>query len=197
VRDNLYSRLVGWLKIALPLLALLILSTLFLLSDPPDPERALPYAEVDVAQLAREMRLTQPHYAGVLDDGREITLVAETAAPDFDATEVILTDALEGRVALAEGDHLYLDATSGRIDVAGRVAQLTGGVMAETERGYRVLSEAMRLQLAELGVVTPGEVRVEGPGIDLTAGAMELSGPSGAAVLSFTGGVRLIYERQQ
>jgi lipopolysaccharide export system protein LptC len=75
-RHNRYSRLVGGLKVVLPIAALALLSTLFLLSDPPDPDRALPYAEVDVAQLARELRLTQPRFAGVLPDGREITLVA-------------------------------------------------------------------------------------------------------------------------
>jgi lipopolysaccharide export system protein LptC len=68
-RHNRYSRLVGGLKVVLPIAALGLLSTLFLLSDPPDPDRALPYAEVDVAQLARELRLTQPRLAGVLPTG--------------------------------------------------------------------------------------------------------------------------------
>jgi hypothetical protein len=37
-------------------------------------------------------------------------------------------------------------------------------------------------------------VRIDGPGLTLEAGAMVLEGPDGAAVLSFTGGVRLLYE---
>jgi lipopolysaccharide export system protein LptC len=196
-RLNRYSRLVNALKLVLPLGALGLLSTLFLLADVPDPERAIPYAEVDVAQLARELRLTQPRFAGVLADGREITLVAETAAPDFDATEVILTDALEGRIALDAERFLYVDAGAGRIDVAGRVADLSDGVEVEVTDGYTVTSDTMRLRLAELGVAAPGDVRVTGPDLVLTAGAMDLGGAPGAAVLSFTGGVRLIYDPQE
>jgi lipopolysaccharide export system protein LptC len=193
---NAYSRLVGGLKVMLPLVALGLLSTLFLLSDAPDPERALPYAEVDVAQLARELRLTQPRFAGVMPDGREITLVAQAAAPDFEVTDVIVTDLVEGRIALDDGEFLLIDARDGRIDVAARVADLSGGVEAETTQGYRLLSDRILLQLAELGLDAPSEVRIEGPGLSITAGAMELTGPAGAAVLSFTGGVRLLYQAE-
>ena len=38
--------------------ALAILSTLFLVADQIDPEDALPFAEVDVEDLAREPRMT-------------------------------------------------------------------------------------------------------------------------------------------
>ena len=193
-RHNRYSRLVGGLKVVLPIAALALLSTLFLFSDPPDPDRALPYAEVDVAQLARELRLTQPRFAGVMPDGREVTLVARTAAPDFEETNVIVTDQMEGRIALSEGGFVLLDAGEGRIDVAGRIANLSGGVEAETTQGYRVVSDTMRLSLADLGMATPEAVRIDGPGLQLEAGAMVLDGPGGAAVLSFTGGVRVLYE---
>jgi len=193
-RHNRYSRLVGGLKVVLPIAALALLSTLFLFSDPPDPDRALPYAEVDVAQLARELRLTQPRFAGVMPDGREVTLVARTAAPDFEETNVIVTDQMEGRIALSEGGFVLLDAGEGRIDVAGRIANLSGGVEAETTQGYRVVSDSMRLSLADLGMATPEAVRIDGPGLQLEAGAMVLDGPGGAAVLSFTGGVRVLYE---
>ncbi len=193
-RHNRYSRLVGGLKVVLPIAALALLSTLFLFSDPPDPDRALPYAEVDVAQLARELRLTQPRFAGVMPDGREVTLVARTAAPDFEETNVIVTDQIEGRIALSEDGFVLLDAGEGRIDVAGRIANLSGGVEAETTQGYRVVSDSMRLSLADLGMATPEAVRIDGPGLQLEAGAMVLDGPGGAAVLSFTGGVRVLYE---
>jgi lipopolysaccharide export system protein LptC len=193
-RHNRYSRLVSGLKVVLPLVALGLLSTLFLLSDPPDPERALPYAEVDVAQLARELRLTQPRFAGVLPDGREVTLVAQAAAPDFEATDVIVTDQIEGRVAMDDEGFLFLDAGAGRIDVAARIADLSGGVEAETTQGYRIMSDAMRLSLSQFGIDAPVPVRLEGPGLTLEAGAMVLDGPEGEAVLSFTGGVRLLYE---
>lgn len=194
---NRYSRLVSGLKVTLPLLALGILSTLFLLSEQPDPERAIPYAEVDVEQLAREMRLTRPRYAGVLPDGNEITMIAETARPDFDTANVISTASLEGRIELDGDETLFIDALSGQIDMSTRIADLAGDVVAETTAGYRVTSERMYLRLAEPGASIPTDVRVDGPGLTITAREMEYSGLSGAGVLSFTGDVRLLYEPGQ
>ncbi|MBL9052753.1 MAG: hypothetical protein JNN02_03385, partial [Tabrizicola sp.] len=43
-----HTRVVTWLKVLLPLAALAILSTLFLLADQINPDDALPFAEVDV-----------------------------------------------------------------------------------------------------------------------------------------------------
>ncbi|MGB3251218.1 MAG: hypothetical protein WBB13_18855, partial [Tabrizicola sp.] len=72
-RVDRHTRLVGWLKVALPLTALAILSTLFLVARRIDPEAALPYAEVDVEDLAREPRMTAPTYAGTTEDGAALT----------------------------------------------------------------------------------------------------------------------------
>ena len=77
-----HSRLVGWLKVALPLLALAILSTLFLVARTIDPEAAIPYAEVDIAERIREPRMTAPAYAGVTKDGATLTLTADEARPE-------------------------------------------------------------------------------------------------------------------
>ena len=55
---NTYSTVVSWAKIILPLVALGLLSTLFLFSRTPDPNRAIPFAAVDVEELAREQPAT-------------------------------------------------------------------------------------------------------------------------------------------
>ncbi|MGB4909398.1 MAG: hypothetical protein WBP15_12770, partial [Tabrizicola sp.] len=81
-RVDRHTRLVGWLKVALPLTALAILSTLFLVARRIDPEAALPYAEVDVEDLAREPRMTAPTYAGTTEDGAALTLSADEARPE-------------------------------------------------------------------------------------------------------------------
>ena len=45
---HLHSRMVFWLKIAMPLLALAILSTLFLFARQVEFEGTLPYAQVEI-----------------------------------------------------------------------------------------------------------------------------------------------------
>jgi lipopolysaccharide export system protein LptC len=191
---NAYSRMVGALKVVLPLVALGLLSTLFLLSEPPDPERALPFAEVDVAQLAREQRLSAPHFAGVLNTGRQITLTADAAVPDFETTDVIVTDNVTGQIAMEGDGMLLIDARAGRIDVSRRVADLSGDVVAEVSEGYTLFSDAVALRLAEFGMTSPGATEIVGPGLTLAAGSMALDGRDGAAVVRFDGGVRVVFE---
>ena len=191
---NRYSTIVTWVKVALPLLALALLSTLFLFSRTPDPDAAIPFADVDVAQIAREQRLSQPRFAGTLDDGREVTLIADSAIPSEEDLNQIALSGIEGRVGLSGVDYLVVTAVDGVLNLVDQRASLEGDVEVVTSQGYRLSSDAMSISIGEFRIVSPGEVMATGPGFDLTAGTMELFGPNDAAVLSFTGGVRLLYE---
>ena len=55
-----HSKLVFWAKILLPMAAITMLSTLFLVSHAIRPEDASPYADVDIETLVKEPRLTAP-----------------------------------------------------------------------------------------------------------------------------------------
>jgi lipopolysaccharide export system protein LptC len=76
-----WSRLVALLKVLLPLTALAILSTLFLISNRINPDDALPYAEVDVEARLKEPRITAPTYAGTTSDGAALEVTAAEARP--------------------------------------------------------------------------------------------------------------------
>lgn len=193
-RNNAYSVLVTWAKVSFPLLAIALLSTLFLVSRNPDPDAALPFAEVDVDQIAREQRLTEPRFAGTLGDGRALVLTADAVSSAVGPTDVINTVNIDGRMDLSDNDFLLLSARYGAFDMASQSAWLTEGVVAETSQGYRVETTRMRLSLSVLALEAPEEVRVTAPGLSLTAGGMTLGGPEDGAILSFTGGVRMIYD---
>ena len=62
--DNAWSRWVALLKIVLPLIALALLSSIFLLSRTIDPTATIPFTEVDVEDRVREPRLTEPKFSG-------------------------------------------------------------------------------------------------------------------------------------
>ena len=49
-----YSRFVALAKVVLPLAALRLFATLFLIARQIDPDAAIPFAEVDVEQFARD-----------------------------------------------------------------------------------------------------------------------------------------------
>lgn len=190
-----HTRLVGWLKVALPLVALAILSTLFLLSERIDPDAALPYAEVDVEDRAREPRMTAPTYAGTTSDGAALTLSAEEARP-----------AAEGAPASAEGLRLDLSTPDGAVtelragnavmDDARREIVLSGGVTVTTSSGYRLETAEVAARLDRSGLESRAPVTATGPVGELQAGGMRLGEDSrtpGAYLLVFNKGVRLVY----
>jgi lipopolysaccharide export system protein LptC len=147
--------------------------------------------------LARELRLTQPRLRRGPARWARDHAGGGGRRTGFRDDDVIVTDQIEGRIAVSDDGYVLLDAGAGRIDMARRVADLSGGVEAETTQGYRIASDTMRVSLAELGMTRRNACASRVPGLTLEAGAMVLEGPDGAAVLSFTGGVRLLYEPEE
>jgi lipopolysaccharide export system protein LptC len=190
-----HTRVVGWLKVALPLLALAILATLFLLSDQIDPEDALPYAEVDVVDRAREPRMTAPIYAGTTSDGASLTLKADEARPAT-AEAPALAQELVLDLTTPDGGRTDLRAAAAEIDRAQQRLVLSGGVTVTTDTGYRLDTAEVLARLDRSGLESRGAVTATGPVGELEAGRMVLTQDPqapGSYVLVFNRGVRLIY----
>lgn len=191
-----HTRMVGWLKVSLPLLALAILSTLFLVADRIDPEAALPYAEVDVIERAREPRMTAPSYAGLTEDGAALTLSATEARPGVDGSPA-RAEGLTLDLATPDGGVTELRAATATLDQTARQLVLSGGVTVTTSTGYRMETDAVTADLDRSGLQSAGEVQATGPAGTLRADRMTLGQdnrtPAGY-VLVFKGGVRLVYQ---
>lgn len=194
--DNAYSRLVGALKLLLPLAALALLSTLFLVARTLDPDAALPYAQVDIEDLLRDPRLTAPTYSGVTRDGDEVIFTADTAHPG----------GLNGNGARAVGPVLRLIAPGGsettaraqeaRVDPTAQELALTGTVRIATGRGILIETDTLLASLDRSHLSAPGAVVAETPQGRLEAGSFELTRANsrGQEVLVFNGGVKLLYQ---
>lgn len=194
-RADTHTRVVGWLKVALPLAALAILSTLFLVARQIDPEAALPYAEVDVRDLAREPRMTAPTYAGTTSDGATLTLRAREARPASEASEAAATE-LRLELATPDGAQTELAAARARMDSASQQIVLAGSVTVTTSSGYRLETEEIVARLDRTGLESRAPVTATGPAGEIRADAMVLRQDiqtPGAYVLVFNGGVRLVY----
>ncbi|MBF9029364.1 hypothetical protein HKCCE3408_03040 [Rhodobacterales bacterium HKCCE3408] len=191
---NLYSTLIGWAKVVLPLLAIAILSTLFLFSGRPDPEDAILFAGQEIEELARGQVLSHPRFAGTTEDGRAIVFAAESAAPVPDTSDRFTATTVTARVTLEPGLEALLDAAAAEVDMTAEEARLTGGVSVIRTDGLRLSTDVLTLGLSRLAAAAPGTIEATGPGLTLTAGAMTLSEADGPQLLSFTGGVRVLYD---
>ena len=193
-----YSRLVGWLKVALPLLALAILSSLFLLTRRIDPESAIPYSDAEIADRLREPRMTDPAFAGTTRDGAMVTITAAEARPAEDGGGAARD--IRAQLATPDGTRSALTSAGLRYDRTSGLAVFEDGVLFSNSLGYEFRTDSMSLHLDRTGAESGGEVQGHGPLGQLTAGRMELrpaedgASPDSGYLLVFNGGVRLIYQ---
>lgn len=194
-----HTRLVGWLKVALPLTALAVLSSLFLVARGIDPEGAIPYSDAELADRLREPRISEPAFAGTTTDGATLTITAEKATPTGSASG----EAADVRAQLATPDGARSALTAGTIRYSrgdGQVV-LDAGVLFSNSLGYEMRTDSLTLSLDRTGARSGGPVEGHGPLGQLTAGGMQLSPADTGAeaaepqyLLVFNGGVRLIYQ---
>ncbi|MBE2277278.1 MAG: LPS export ABC transporter periplasmic protein LptC [Rhodobacteraceae bacterium] len=193
-----HSRLVNWLKVGLPLVALALLSTLFLLGDRIDPSDAIPYAEVDVEALARNPRMTAPSYAGTTSDGAEISVTAEAARPaTADRTAAALRVTAELR--MPGGGSAEILAGTAEIDTGAGVLRLSDGVTLISSSGYRIETPGLDTALDRSHAESTGPVEATGPAGRIEAQNFTLERQDGdgtggkAYLLVFSEQVKLIY----
>ena len=190
-----YSRLIAWLKVLLPLMALGILSTLFLLSRSTEPTATIPFAESDIRGRLQGQQVTGPFFSGTTTDGDQVTVsagklltrggqVGENAAEDISA-----------QIDLVGGTRVILFADTGTVSVAQSEANLTGNVVITTSTGFKLTTDRLEAAIDALKLVAPTPVVGTGPMGSLDAGAMTLSQAKGQENphLFFTNGVKLVY----
>lgn len=192
-RDNLHSRVVMILKITLPLVALAILSSLFLFSAPIDPEDAIPYADVEIADRLAQPRMTGAGFSTVTSDGATLTLSAEAAVPKAGGATVT---GLSGLLQSPDGASTQITAAKAELDRAEGQLQLTEGVTLQTSQGYDIRTDAVNVATDRTAMESPGPVQATAPMGELTAGRvqMTIAADGKTYLLVFNKGVRLLYQ---
>ena len=194
---NTYSRLVAFLKVLLPLGALALLSTLFLLSRNIGGEvtASIPFAKLDLEKRAREQQITAPFFSGRTSDGHLISFNAESAQPDLDDPKKSSALKMDARIDLTDGSRLTLSGDVALVDNRTHLATLSGGVMITSSNGYTIRMDKLTTSMRELAAQSSGKVTGYGPGGTFEAGLMtiESSKETDEATILFTNGVKLIY----
>ena len=195
-RDNLHSRLVGILKITLPLLALAVLSTLFMFSRGINPDDAIPYADIDIADRLSQPRMTSAGYAGVTTDGAAISLQLAEARPGT-ATQDPSARGFLGLLETPDGARLEIAAGLAQMKIANRQILLSGGVELKSSLGIVAEADGFAFALDQTNVQSTGRVSAEGPFGQVTADNLSLTATpdvKNSYVLVFKGDVRLLYQ---
>ena len=190
-----YSRMIAWLKIILPMAALGLLSTIFLLSRDADPASRVPFSVVGIdGDIARE-QVSAPYYAGTTSNGASLTMNARVARPSDIVEGRVDAEVLDAHMVMADGSEIDLSAPTASITGENDEAELTGGVTITSSTGYTLKTQSMLTSLSTLAAESRGQVNGDGPLGTLEAGRMQITtgDDSNDVHLLFTGGVKLIY----
>ncbi|MEM1431005.1 MAG: LPS export ABC transporter periplasmic protein LptC [Pseudomonadota bacterium] len=189
--DLLYSRLVATLKVLLPLAALGLLSTLFLLARVPESELTGRLS----GEIAADGRMQGSTFSAMTEDG-PLTVTADTAIPRAADYAVVDLEGLRATLDIAGTREIVLTSDTARLTRPDREVEFNGAVRIRTSDGYEIESERIVSTFDGAQAESPGPVRLTGPGVSLEAGTMrvvETEGGSEAGRLLFNGGVRLVY----
>lgn len=193
-----YSQTVTFLKVALPLVALGMLSTVFLVSRAVTPTATVPFADAEVQERVKNQQISGPFFSGTSAAGDQIAFIAERlTSPGGEigsnkAEEVIV------QVDMASGEQIMLESNLAVLDIAQNRSELTGDVEIVTSHGYRLKSQMLELALSGVDVTSPGSISGVLPVGTVEAGGMRLFVPENSenAQLLFTNGVKMIYQTQ-
>lgn len=193
----MYSRLIAWLKILLPLGALALLSTIFLYSRGPDPIATIPVLTGGADPTLTE-QIGSPFYAGTTENGQGLTLAARQARFSNPDNSGLIADDLRAVIDIRDGNRIVIDATVGQMDEGDRL-RLREGVVLDSSSGYTVRTEGLDAEIDRVAIESTSDVEAIGPGLTLSAGKLrvEENAATQDIQLLFTDGVKLIYIPQQ
>ena len=173
-----YSRMVGLLKIALPILAIMVLSTVFLAQTTDDFDGGLVFSKADRETLGDGLTIRDPRFAGVTKAGDQFSVAADTATPDQSEPNRIDIVNPVAQAVFADGLIVEITAAEAVADLNGQILTLAGGTRLATSDGYTVTSEGGIADLAAGTVMSTGPVVADGPTGHIEAGAVLFVGGS-------------------
>ncbi|EEE37712.1 hypothetical protein RKLH11_1548 [Rhodobacteraceae bacterium KLH11] len=193
-----HSRWVQFLKVLLPLVAILLLSSVFLFSRSIDTDVSVPFTGQEIDERLTDQVVTRPDYKGVTRKGEEIHVEARRASQGG-AEETPTASEVHGRFGLSNGGEITLESDTGSIRPDKGTATFVGNVVITTADGIQVTSDLLNTSLDEIRGDSPGQIDGTGPIGNFTAGRMTFGAEKkdGPVHILFTDGVKLIYEPQK
>ena len=188
------------LRLGLPLSALVLLSSVFLVSRSPDPSSTADITGMDPTEMTRTPRIATARFAGVTDDATAMTVSARSVRSD---TESVGAGPLRLTFTQPKAMLVFPNASTARFDALSAVLDQSRGNMTAQGPVTLTNSDGYVLRLGELTVALDrtrltgtGGVQGRSPAGAISADAMELTrsgGAQGGYLLAFTGNVRLLY----
>lgn len=197
LRPEVHSRVVTILKLGLPLVALALVASVFLVQTDDRLGGTINFSETDIDQLGQGQRLTNSVFNGTTQNGDRFRFSAATVIPDAAPPKRAAIVKLDGNIDLVDGRTVTLQADSGDLDIPTQRLDISGNVRISTSDGYVQNSDKATIDLRSGSFIAGDKVVTTGPLGEITSGNLHVT-PSGQSKddrqFSFSNGVRVVYD---
>jgi lipopolysaccharide export system protein LptC len=193
-RVERYSRTVRRMKVALPVGAVLLVAMIFMFGRERaaviDAEQA-----ADLAALGTGLRLDNPRFAGVTEDGDPFVVTADWALPDGAMPDRVDLEKPVGELHMADETVVTVRAATGELFRGEERLNLAGDVVLETSDGYRIETPRVEVDLGAKVAFAPQRLHATGPrgGIEADRVRVVRGEGEGDATVRFEGDVRVTW----
>lgn len=191
-----YSRMVAWLKILLPLIALGVLGTVFLFNSEDSFEPGFTFSRADIETLDKGSFIKNPQINGITQKGEPFHLNADEIRPQEGDNNLVVVTNLDGEFRFESGDWVKFIAESALMDVRAQTVRFASGGQLETSDGNMAEVASLLVHLAT-GEVSGIGIVANGPLGQVSADNFRIESNDGEnRVLWFENNVRMRYDLQ-
>lgn len=170
------SRFVGAMRVALPVLALVLIA--LLIAWPQIYRRSdgfrLAFSTLEVEDGA--LTMTKARYRGTDDKDQPFLVSADTATQDANDPKLVTLDRIAADMTMRDGTWLALNANTGAYHQGDQVLTLQGDISVYTDRGYELHGISAQANLGAGTLASDDKVWGQGPFGLLRANGMRVDG---------------------
>jgi len=193
---NSYSRMVAWLKILLPLIALGVLGTVFLFNSEDSFEAGFTFSRADIESLESGSFIKNPQVNGITKKGEPFYLLADEIRPMASDESLFVITNLNVEFRFSSDIWAKVTSESALMDVTAQTVWFESGGRLETSDGNVAVVDTLHLLMAS-GELQGSGIVANGPLGRVSADNFRVESNDGEnRVLWFENNVRMLYDLQ-
>lgn len=185
-----YSMFVRWMRILLPVTALIIIGVLFTMTGGREKDIIPTQEEAKVAPSVGKNELLNPHFESVDKNNQPYEITADRAVQGSQVEQMVLLINPKGNMTMSSGEKAYMEAKNGAFRQDNNRVVLEGAVKLTHQNGYVLNTEKLNIDLNNSLAWTEVDVQINGPDGSIDARGMKANDTTG--LLEFTGPAKMI-----
>jgi len=170
-----HTTFVRWLRLILPVLAIIVVVVLWQWTDSQSPLAPVPRAQIS-PQSVSSNELVNPKFQSEDSQNRPYTITADKATQNATNKDIIMLEKPVADMTLPQEGWVALTAQQGEYTQTSGKLHLNGNVEVRHNGGYEMRTQSMDIDVTSQTLSTVKPVTGHGPAGDISAQGLEASG---------------------